>query len=130
MCSTGESDLVTLYPEADLSVPFSMTSPSTVCLLPVAVDHFCSTRFVILSKRLRTCAIATISLVFVPSKAVCFVICTASARLNGTDVLVCRSTSYYRAYHECGACFLKRCFAVYVVRRQRRKTVVSCFCCV
>ena len=42
--------------------------------------------------------------------------CSVSARLNGTDVLVYTSTSNCRAHHESGACLQERCSAVYVVR--------------
>ena len=66
------------------------------------------------------------SVTFVALEAVCFVICSASARLNGTDVLVYRSTSCHRAYHESGACVQKRCSAVYVVRGTG-KTVLKLF---
>ena len=78
------------------------------------------------SQRLRTCA-QRLSVGVWHLEAARFVMGSVSARLNRTDVFVCRSTSYCRAHHEIGACLQERCFAVYVVRGKGAQ-VFSCFC--
>ena len=53
------------------------------------------------SQRLRTCA-QRLSVGVWHLEAARFVMGSVSARLNRTDVFVCRSTSYCRAHHEIG----------------------------
>ena len=64
--------------------------------VPISLDAFRD-----FAKRLRTCA-QPLSVGFWYFEAGRFVMGSVSARLNGTDVLVCRSTSYCRAYLENG----------------------------
>ena len=114
------------YPLAVLSVCRSpMASSCTSCLFFWRCP-FLLMRFVILPSRLRTCA-QPLSVGVWHLEAACFVMGSVSPRLNGTDVFVCRSTSYCRVYHESGACLQKRSFAVYVVRGKGAQ-VFSRFC--
>ena len=93
---------------------------SLLLAVPISLDAFRD-----FAKRLRTCA-QPLSVGFWYLEPARFVIGGVSARLNGTDVLVCRSASYCRAYHENGACLQKRCFETHVVRGKGAK-VFSCF---
>ena len=122
----GESDLVTVSCCRSQRAVFHglvVRSMSLLVAVPISPDAFRD-----FSKRLRTCA-QPLSVGVWHLEAARFVMGSVSARLNGTDVLVCRSTSCCRAHDESGACLQERCFAVYVVRSKGAK-VFSCFCCV
>ena len=122
----GEPDLVTVSSGSSQRLVFhGLVVHSMYLALALTISLHAFREFV---QRLCTCQ-QPLSVGFVPLEAVCIVICSASARLNGTDVLVYRSTSCHRAYHESRACLQKRCFAVYGVRG-KGETVFSCFCCV
>ena len=86
-------------------------------------------RFRDFSKRLRTCA-QPLSVGVWHLEAARFVMGSVSARLNGTDVLVCRSTSYCRAHDESGACFAGEVFRSVRCPWQRRKGVQLFLLCV
>ena len=96
---------------------------SLLLAVPISLHAFCD-----FAKQLGTCA-QPLSVGCWHLGAARFVMGSVSARLNGTDVFVCRSTSYCRVYHESGACLQKRRFAVHGVRG-KGETVFSCFCCV
>ena len=97
---------------------------SLLMAVPISPDAFRD-----FSKRLRTCA-QPLSVGVWLLEGARFVMGSVSARLNGTDVFVCRSTSYCRAHHESGACLQERCFAVYVVRGTGKTVLKLFFCCV
>ena len=97
---------------------------SLLLAVPISLDAFRD-----FAKRLRTCA-QPLSVGVWHLGAARFVMGSVSARLNGTDVFVCRSTSYCRVYHESGCLFTEEVFRSVRCPWQRRNGVQLFLLCV
>ena len=126
--STDEFDLAAVSSGRSQRVPFSMASSCTSCLFLWRCP-FLLMRFVILPSGLRTCA-QPLSVGVWHLEAARFVMGSVSARLNGTDVLVCRSTSCHRVYHESGGLFAEEVFCSARSPWQRQNGVQLFLLCV